>query len=278
MSLRIFTGVCESVEREFSQSLSAKWQDFCASADGFYDPYKEVLCQGSTDFCEAYKSVRWEFTATEKVLLYCKLGYFNMHYNSSCAVFSKIKSVLEDPILFVDIGCGPGTGGIALCDVCSPRLQGRSGFHYIGIDRSPDMLSRAKQYIAYCEPKSSKFKREFSALSRLVKPFTRLNTVIINLCFVLAPETYKTNGGVMALGGFVNRIMEGHRKQNMYVVYQNPAPEGRGESSYFHDYWHEFKGRMTNMESLEGYPREISYNANNREYRVYCDILRRVQR
>lgn len=107
---------------------------------------KGVVGRGLTDFSENFRDPEFgELSTGDKVLLYC---YFNMkgHFKTALEVFRKHQPQLEalfspdGQTRFLDIGCGPGTGCLALADM----LRGRR-FKYIGIDAAAAMRDKAQQ-------------------------------------------------------------------------------------------------------------------------------------
>jgi SAM-dependent methyltransferase len=105
---------------------------------------EEVLAKGLTDFSQGHDDSKYgHLTAHDKVLLYCFVN-LRMHFFAALATFEAHRALLEDlfasegRLLVLDIGCGPGTAGLALADL----LPGRS-FDYLGIDLAPPMHAKA---------------------------------------------------------------------------------------------------------------------------------------
>ncbi|MCP4108742.1 MAG: hypothetical protein GY749_24875 [Desulfobacteraceae bacterium] len=118
---------------------------------------KDILKYGKCDFNESYN----ELTPDDIVLLYC---YFNMrkHYFTSQFVFEKIYSSSNKHFgnpklkpLFIDIGCGPLTSGLALGDIYCQKSNKKIDFNYIGIDNADSMLKKAKEFSQKCDISTS---------------------------------------------------------------------------------------------------------------------------
>ncbi len=110
-------------------------------------PYLEiepkVLEMGRADFRVGYTHpIYGTISADDKVSLYC---FMNMrsHYYASLATFRAydLSAALsrDEPTLFVDLGCGPGTSGLAFAD----HQNGAHVFDYVPVDLAPAMLNRA---------------------------------------------------------------------------------------------------------------------------------------
>ena len=115
-------------------------------------PYSEiepkVLEMGRADFRVGYSHPSYgTITANDKVSLYC---FMNMrsHYYASLATFRAydLSAALSpgESTLFVDLGCGPGTSGLAFAD----HLNGSHKFDYVPVDLAPPMLDRASALFA----------------------------------------------------------------------------------------------------------------------------------
>lgn len=86
----------------------------------------------------------------EQVLLYCHY-YMREHYGSSKTLFASYKQWMEAQIQtyggrvqFIDIGCGPATGGIAFFEEFGTSAQMMT---YVGIDISKEMRTMAEKFL-----------------------------------------------------------------------------------------------------------------------------------
>lgn len=102
---------------------------------GYPSPFTltQVLRWGLADFNNGRDHLtHGKLTADERVLLYC---YFIMkgHFDTAQELFEMNRTVLESlfsangPVLFVDIGCGPGTACLALADLLRTGRSATSG-------------------------------------------------------------------------------------------------------------------------------------------------------
>lgn len=115
-------------------------------------PYSEiqpvVLEMGRADFRVGYSHpIHGAISAEDKVALYC---FMNMrsHFYASLATFRAydLSAALSatEPTLFVDVGCGPGTSGLAFAET----LNGAHRFDYVPLDIAQPMLDRAASLVA----------------------------------------------------------------------------------------------------------------------------------
>jgi SAM-dependent methyltransferase len=115
-------------------------------------PYSEiepnVLEMGRADFRQGYSDPRYgTLTPEDRVLLYCFMN-LRGHYYESLLTFRDydLSPVLsrDEPTLFVDLGSGPGTSGLAFAEY----LSGSHVFDYCPVDLAPAMLDRAASLFA----------------------------------------------------------------------------------------------------------------------------------
>jgi hypothetical protein len=100
----------------------------------------EVIRKGRADFSVGHEHDEYgELTADDKVLLYCFVN-MKLHLFETIATFraykSSIKSMFDSGVRthLIDLGCGPGTAGLALAEVLrAPTV------HYIGLDCASPM-------------------------------------------------------------------------------------------------------------------------------------------
>jgi SAM-dependent methyltransferase len=110
----------------------------------FHQVRYKIIRNGSVDFDQGYKDQRGELSPDDLVALYNYL-YLPRHHAEAMSSFDRfskpIESLLgsETQTWIVDLGCGPGTAGLAFADHSAGRL-----FHYLGIDRSVAMRRAAR--------------------------------------------------------------------------------------------------------------------------------------
>ena len=270
MSMTAYTMAQKIAQREFNERLSGRWQEFCAAKRyNEFEAYEEVLDRGSADFCVSYDKGGWQFTEDEKALLYCK-QYMGMHYDSSAEALRQVGLDHNEPVLMFDVGCGPGTSGLALHDLHASHPQWNTKFHYVGIDRAPAMLRKAQEFVAHCRPAHSHWLQKFEDLPKVTAPSKFRGTVLVNFSFLLMPRTFReAEKGVKAIVSVLKWVLKKHRKSRVFMLYQNPVGQ-RGDSDDFHRHWRAIKHQVTNLVSLRGFPSPILYDTNRK---VYCDIL-----
>lgn len=107
------------------------------SGDYFHGLHKdevvsEVIGGGQADFDVPYKHLNGD----QRTLLYAyfnQLGHIEELYDAFTQLFGT--GGPDQPLIVVDVGCGPFTGGLALAAV----LGNETPFTYIGVDRSVAM-------------------------------------------------------------------------------------------------------------------------------------------
>src|SRR5262249_32739933 len=105
---------------------------------------RDVLQSGFTDFNVAYQQQGMMLTCAEKCLLYChyylKYTFFACKHAFAAAKSKELLGDDDQPVCLLDIGCGPGTSGLAFADTFFGM-----GFVYVGIDVSTEMLALARR-------------------------------------------------------------------------------------------------------------------------------------
>ena len=192
-----------------------------------------VILHGRADFRTGHNHI----TSDEKVLLYC---YFNMkmHFFTSYAVFQIIGNSLNSLFtrpnfapLFIDLGCGPMTSGIALADMLYVLTGMPAKFTYIGIDISNAMINRARSF-----ENSSLFPSESSfhyysnwndLTPKILGELSGKDTpIIFNASYLFA----STSLDPVDLAQFVARFSKSYN--NIYFIFQNPTLTIRNTKYY----------------------------------------------
>jgi len=185
----------------------------------------DIINYGRADFREGYEKL----TADEKVLLYC---YFNMrkHFFTSSFVFEKIyeslRSVFNDTaktVVFIDLGCGPMTSGLALADLHFEKTGEQLQINYIGVDNAQAMLDKAERFLAYdifSDKSASAFALHWNKIPRgTIKRFVGLdNYIVINASYLFASTSLKE----LELALFVKELVRKYSTSKIYFIYQNP--------------------------------------------------------
>ncbi len=163
-----------------------------------YERRKQVLNQGAADFdskCNPNDQNEKDHYRTDYYV--SAEGYMDMHLKQNLAVLSDyLLKDIPQPILFVDFGCGPMTAGLALADIMSkqaPNYMMQTA--YFGVDASENMVNKANNINRehkFFIPEHFQIVKdtEFNA-QKIPDSFPEAQTVLLNLSFVLAPETLK---------------------------------------------------------------------------------------
>lgn len=208
---------------------------------------KTILKRGRADFDMPFNGLSPE----DKVLLYC-VYYMPMHLYSSYHIFSsKLSLPVSNKVIFIDLGCGPLTSGIAYWAATRP-----SNITYIGIDRSQAMLNKAleinnnfnnenRDLLFYDFHLISDYNQLPCYLSSHVEIGNPDDTIIIfNFCYILASHTFDQNETLDSLIGVINRIANEYEKYKICGVYQNPV--GR----QFQENWKNLKSMVKKYNSM----------------------------
>lgn len=158
---------------------------------------KHVIRLGLADFDRGYSHPDYgTLTADDAVLLYC-FSNMRQHFFESVATFKSFKSRIgrllngENRSIVVDLGCGPGTAGLALAEVFSAPL-----IDYIGVDRPKAMLKKAKTLleaakVAALFDRNSKFgaTSSWTAMAEFPQKLTEPTDVLINATYLFASDS-----------------------------------------------------------------------------------------
>jgi hypothetical protein len=183
----------------------------------------EVLVRGRGDFTISYRNI----TTDDKVMLYC---YFNLkkHFFTSYAVFQNVVDSLgnffKDPEykpVFIDLGCGPMTSGLAIADLIDQSLGFGINFSYIGVDIADAMINRAKTFRTlkiFSEECYFDFKHNWNEISaeQLYSLAGKHNPIIFNASYLLASDSVDEKD----LAKYIGQV--GQHYSNVYFVFQNP--------------------------------------------------------
>lgn len=109
--------------------------------------FHEVVCGGQADFDAPWDGPSGRLSGDERALLY---GLLNLkgHLLELVHAFEMLTgdAQLDDPVV-IDLGCGPGTGGLALVNA----LGAEARFTYIGVDRAASMRALGERLMGAAE-------------------------------------------------------------------------------------------------------------------------------
>jgi hypothetical protein len=103
-----------------------------------------VIESGLADFDKPYSDEELGTLTTDQIALCYSFANLKKHFFSALAVILQHKAWLTSQIdasttvVLIDVGCGPGTAGLAFGEVC------KDAFTYYGIDRSRSMRNKAR--------------------------------------------------------------------------------------------------------------------------------------
>ena len=153
----------------------------------FHQVRYKIIRNGSVDFDRGYRDQRGELSPDDLVALYSYL-YVPRHHAEAMSSFDRFSKPIESLLgserqtWIVNLGCGPGTAGLAFADHCSGQL-----FHYLGIDRSDAMRRAARGLLR--QARTSGLINESSHITAASNTFSipaalKKCTVPINIAFV----------------------------------------------------------------------------------------------
>lgn len=179
----------------------------------------EAIDWGQADFDQPTGTL----SAKDRVLLY---AYFNQlgHLEELSEAFRQMFGQLRptDPLIVVDLGCGPFTAGLALAG----QLDQREGFDYIGVDRSRTMLEFGERLAKATEsmPQLPRVRRQWIAdiASLLWDGPPRWRPVLVVVSFLLASPTLRLTKLLADLNSLLSTLGRGE----VLVLYTNSAKEG----------------------------------------------------
>ena len=192
----------------------------------FHQIRYKIIRNGSVDFDQGYRDQQGELSPNDLVALYNYL-YLPRHHAeimSSCDRFSNYFDSLlssERRTWVVDLGCGPGTAGLAFADYCSKRL-----FHYLGIDRSDAMRRAARELLR--QARTSGLINERSHITAASNTFSIPSaiekcTAPINIAFVASYLFASKSLDIDGVSNSVRASIESNSVEQCLFLYLNSA-------------------------------------------------------
>jgi len=200
----------------------------------------DILDRGKTKFDERYEGLE----PSDKVLLYC---YFNMkkHFFTSVAVFMKMWKSLHQIFtdkkyspVFIDLGCGPLTSGLALAELFQDETGEHLQINYIGIDISQAMIEKAKEFAQsdlFHSDSTFLFHKSWNDIPHdMLKELAgKNNPFFLNASYLFANlSTHVVDDLVI----FVRKLVGEYK--NVHFIFQNPDRVDRNEN------WERFKSQL----------------------------------
>ena len=249
---------------------STLWNNVLLGLDT-YTIRSEVINFGQANFDKPYKNLQ----PSDIVKLYC---YFNMrkHYYSSVYLFERcswIKKLANNVgcLKFIDVGCGPGTSGIALTDYLLSIESLNQQFDYIGIDYYDSMLKAAEDLMTnavYNKCNNIVFTKSISNLQSV--DFNNANSILLNTCYLFASPTLNID----LLSTEINSLLATYSLLPRFLLFQNTTDESKNNNYKL------FKTKIMKHEVLLSEKITIKYNNQRNSFyppvheSVYFEVLK----
>ena len=222
----------------------------------------QILKQGQADFNQPFEDNGYKLETYDLVDLYCYY-YMQMHYTSSLYLYSKVgkgfinEKLLQDKnLLFLDLGCGPFSSGAAFMEGFKTQYPDKDlAMTYIGMDTSSEMLEKAKDIAFNMDNTNGKSTFEFSDnwndIYKMVTHFKankgqfEKNSMIINLCYVLASPYFDDENNLNSFAKEINDIVTLFKDDSICFIYQNP------NFNRLHNNWNRLKTKIENFNNLK---------------------------
>ncbi len=230
-------------------------------------------------------------TPAQQVDLYCYY-YFQLHFSSSYAFYAQesefLKSFINNkPVLFMDIGCGPFTSGLAFNQWTNNFDILNSNRHSLYCyDTSKAMIEKAAsvaQKIPNDNYRGGRLNWKINEESKLgfnPKEFINEYVVILNFSYLFGSETVNVNDMVTYTNDLVHQFCNNERNnRQLIILQQNPDYESLNKK------WWEYKSQLKEFTSLPGYPQTIefcfedalgSFGVRDPYSNVRCDVLKLI--
>jgi hypothetical protein len=249
---------------------STVWNNILLGEDTF-TIRKEIINFGQANFDKPYKKLHPQ----DIVKLYC---YFNMrkHYYSSiylferCSWIEKLTSA-KGCLKFIDIGCGPGTSGVALTDYLHSIKRLKQQFDYIGVDCYDSMLEAAADLMSnsvYDKRNKTVFTKNIGNI--VSGDFHEANSIILNTCYLFASPTLNID----LLATEINNLINDYSDLPRFLLFQNTTDESKNIN------YNLFKTKIIDHEILLSEKVTIKYNNQRNSFyppvheSVYFEVLK----
>lgn len=217
---------------------------------------------------------------TERVQLY---GLFNLrkHYFTTYAIFESYTEYFHNVLsnsnfraVFIDVGCGPMTAGMAFQQFIT-TLTPDFGFHYFGIDHSSIMLEQANHFTKkdlFSQDQRNWFGTSVDQLPAawLHDTFRLPHTVIISTCYLFGNLTADV---AELLAEQINQLVERYPLNRYIIVQQNPKADRRNRAYYaFKRALRRIKTQVVSKVEIVSYRNQIMSRYDKTE-EVFYEIL-----
>lgn len=181
-----------------------------------------IINRGQADFDKGYEKL----AATDVVKLYCYLN-MRMHYYSSLCLYERSGIYNQfyntaGRVKFIDVGCGPGTCGLAFAEYIYDSTGESASFDYFGIDTSSTMIEQAKQILSTTTLFDAKVSKYYSDILEIsMEELANASCIVINTCYVFASSTLSIEG----IASFIKKIGQKYKYIPKFLLFQNPISE-----------------------------------------------------
>jgi SAM-dependent methyltransferase len=239
----------EQVHRQVQFDKRTDWEEGKNISLGF--PFqvilKEVLELGRADFTSGYQDDEYgTLTAEDKALLYCFVC-MKRHFYEALATFraykARLRAVFESgsPSVMADLGCGPGTAGLALCECLErPRVI------YVGLDIAAAMRNKAKSMLNAAKDRSLlnansniSVTSSWQRLARLPTEYTKPVNLLFNATYLFSSDSLQVAGVCETVMAF----KQSAAVRQILFVYSNTTTDISGEK--FREFKRQLKGEFT---------------------------------
>ncbi len=247
---------------------------------------KTLINFGRGDFKNSVEGIKPE----QLVDLYCYY-YFQMHFSSSYAFYANQSGFLhlfvkDRNVLFIDIGCGPFTSGLAFNQwVARFAKSSNCKIDYFGADTSKSMLKKSADVIEnipdyfYNSGWASSDKNTlFAPEQKPTDEYLKNRVVIINFSYVFGSDTLTVPEMVEFTNKVVNQYCTAANEKTFQciILQQNPDYESLNKK------WTDYKMQLKQFTSAKGYPQLLyfsfddlfgNFGADVPEFNVKCDVM-----
>jgi SAM-dependent methyltransferase len=199
---------------------------------------EEVIAKGLADFSKGHTHPEYgSLTAGEKALLYSFIN-FKKHFYACRQTYDTYRTELQSWLtsaatpVAVDIGCGPGTAGLALCDT----FPG-ANWDYVGIDVAPAMLqlaakmfARARLLALYGPTGNTEWRASWSDY---VEDSIRSTAPLLVVCSYLFANSSLNTSVLLGLADWLRTVCRAERPVALLVYLNSTNPYANTNYEYF---------------------------------------------
>jgi len=182
-----------------------------------------ILDQGRVDFTKVYHEQDSDISLSTKDLvnLY-RYYYFQLHYTSSLYIYKLghhklYPNISDNHIIFIDLGCGPFTAGIAFKEYCIDKAI-KPNVEYYGYDIANAMIKSASEISIFSNqvhfPTKNFFDLDYHNLSKL--KFKQSKFIILNVCYFLAARSFD----IKIFSDVLKTFIDKHTNNKIFIIYQ----------------------------------------------------------